>query len=137
MEKYKYRPLNQEMKEIRLVLFLNLEDPKLRLAGVRNPDLKEEFTSKFSLTSNDPIYCTIEHHPLDDIRMQYIALSYTWGSRTPRERLIVKASGEDKAVAITENLNSALHHIGFSIRCLDRFRYAHILIDTEPNTSET
>ena len=121
LSSYQWRSINighlvrRRKRELRLVRFLNLENPKLRLADVPNPDLTEEFTSKLSLTSNDPIYCSIEHHPLEDIHKQYTALSYTWGPRTPTKRLTVKESGGEKAVAITENLHSALHHIGFSI----------------------
>jgi Heterokaryon incompatibility protein (HET) len=113
MEKYKYRPLNQERNEIRLVRFLGLSDATAGRQDARNLALERAFQSRLSLGGNHQIRCAIEHHSLDAVKMQYTALSYNWGPQTQRQRLIIQESEEEKAILITRNLHSALQHLAF------------------------
>ncbi|KAI4185649.1 MAG: hypothetical protein L6R41_004006 [Letrouitia leprolyta] len=56
---------------------------------------------------SDDIYCTIDHACLDDDRIQYEALSYTWGDATQRSNL----NCNGKYLSITSNLGQALRYL--------------------------
>ena len=55
---------------------------------------------------SDPVHCSIRDSNLDE-KLQYDALSYTWGTRD--SELLVKVHGQ--SFSVTENLYAALQHL--------------------------
>ncbi|KIX93326.1 uncharacterized protein Z520_10969 [Fonsecaea multimorphosa CBS 102226] len=82
-----YRPLNQSVGEIRLVLL--------------QPGLSEE-----------PLSCTLIHTSLYKCSVSYEALSYCWGDPRNRENIVVRVHNggqpSELTMSITSNLYSAL-----------------------------
>jgi hypothetical protein len=91
MAGYRYRPLNTDLKEIRLLYF----EPSSHLA----PEA--------------PVRCRIEHESLSDPHNHnYVAISYTWGTN-PNGKIVL----DGELVKVQETAETALR--GTFSRSLD------------------
>jgi hypothetical protein len=118
---YRYRPLDKQRREIRLISILNakevLQDAYSRdnctPGGVRGLEQHLPYgyipmgTGVIRITPWVPIRCEIEHISLDQ-NPKYVAVSYTWGDPTRKRPLVV----DNEFLEVTENLYSALQHLG-------------------------
>ena len=89
METIQYRPLDPSKTEIRLI------------------ELFPRTTNTSTQRERAP-RCNLIHASLDD-KLDYVALSYTWGD--PRDTEIITVG--HSSVSVTRNLHSALEHLQY------------------------